>query len=900
MNRLIITFFLVIVALFGCKKDPEPAKSALKDLLTFSFQSSANPSLAANVEGIISGRNIAVSVPFGTKIDALKATFTTSPLSNTTVSGVKQESGITANNFSSPVTYRVTAEDGSTAEYVVTVTVAKSSEKVLLLFSFKKADNPALSMDVEAMVMNNQVMITLPPRTDITALKATFVASAAASVTVGTAAQVSGQTANDFSRPVVYRITAADGSTADYTITVSVAKSGDKTITAFGFQKSDNPDLPADLMATISGTQITATLPVGVRPNALKATFMTSPLATVTIAGKAQASGLTVNDFGTALVYKVTAEDGTSTDYTVTIQSTLSTDRTLSSFGFLKADNPALAADILATISGVQITVSFPGGTNPDVLKNLKPAFKSGNFTTVTVGNVPQVSSTTPNDFSKPVVYRVTSQDNNSTDYTVMATIIKSADKQLLSFSFLKVNNPTLSEDVALEVSPNRASYLVTLPTGINLSALKPTFAVSPRATIIVNNSPQTSGQTPQDFSKGAVAYRITAENGTNSDFTIELSVQINLATVDDAVQAFMTKYSVPGMSVAIAKDERLVYAKGYGLSNKEQGTFVTPNTQFRVASVSKYVTAIAAMKLVEEGKLNLDQKVFGVGGILGTTYGTQPYAANIEKITVRQLLDHTAGGDAWTSAWDLSKNRIDPFYQKEWLGYTQAQVISATLDNRPPTQTPGAKFVYSNVGINIAGRVIEKVTGIKYEKYVQDFILKTANISPAAMRIGGTTLAERFTNEVVYYHPYPGYDQPYDFPVPRFDAHGGWVTTAVDLAKLLVHTDGFTNKKDILSAKSVKEMLTPSKVSLDQLGGNIGYGLGCYVNPAGNLSTHRGGMAGMAAVWWRLNGYSWVLLINTQPNNAVFLGELDALMNAYLGNTAGTMKGDQFDVFYK
>ncbi len=573
--------------------------------------------------------------------------------------------------------------------------------------------------------------------------------------------------------------------------------------------------------------------------------------------------------------------------------------KALLSFSFTKSANPSLPADVEGIISGKQITFILPSGTNAGALK---ASFSNSPLSTVSKGGTQQESGVTSNDFTQPVTYRVTAEDGSTADYTVTVTVATPTGSQLLSLQFLASSNPSLSGDVNIALTPGKTSYLLTLPTGAHQTAFKATFSLSPGATLSVGGAVQTSGSSALDYSR-VLTYRVTAANGTYTDYTMESSIQLNLANVDNAVQAFMTKWSVPGMSVAIALDERLIYAKGYGFAVKETNTPVTPLTQFRVASVSKTFTAAAILKLVDDGKLTLDQKVFGTGGILGTTYGTQPYAANIDKITVRQLLDHTAGGDAWTSAWDLANNRIDPFYQKEWIGYTQAQVISATLNTRPPTQVPGTKFVYSNVDVNIAGRVIEKVTGVKYETYVQETLLKPIGISPTVTRIGGTTKADRFPNEVVYYHPYTGYDQPYDFPVSRFDAHGGWVTTAADLIRLLVHIDGYAGKKDILSTKSITEMLTPTPVSVTQLGGNLGYGLGCYVNPANTISTHRGGMAGLAAVWWRLNSvskYTWVLLMNNQPNDAAFLNELDVLMNNYLNNPAGSMKGDQFDLFYK
>ena len=97
---------------------------------------------------------------------------------------------------------------------------------------------------------------------------------------------------------------------------------------------------------------------------------------------------------------------------------------------------------------------------------------------------------------------------------------------------------------------------------------------------------------------------------------------QAAIPQVDNAVNDFMNTYSVPGVSVAIARDDKLVYVKSYGLADKTGNKAVTDKSLFRLASISKTITSVAIMKLLEAGKLSLNQTVFGEDGILGTTYG--------------------------------------------------------------------------------------------------------------------------------------------------------------------------------------------------------------------------------------------------------------------------------------
>ncbi|WP_373615895.1 serine hydrolase domain-containing protein [Mucilaginibacter sp. OAE612] len=148
---------------------------------------------------------------------------------------------------------------------------------------------------------------------------------------------------------------------------------------------------------------------------------------------------------------------------------------------------------------------------------------------------------------------------------------------------------------------------------------------------------------------------------------------------------------------------------KAYGVSNKSKGTKAVISDRYRLASCSKQFTAVAIMKLLEQGKIKLSDKVFGDGAILGKTYGTKAYGLHITDITVDELLHHTSGG--WGNETD------DPMFSNPTM--TTAQLITWTLDNRPLDHVPGTNYDYSNFGYCILGRVIEKITGQTYAEAV-------------------------------------------------------------------------------------------------------------------------------------------------------------------------------------
>ena len=275
------------------------AANPAKAITAFSFAS-----LAAAGTINEAAKTISVSVPYGTSVTALVATF------STTGAGVKigstlQVSGTTQNNFTSPVLYVVTAADGSTATYTVTVIVAPNSAKAITAFSFA---SPAATGTIDEGAKT--IAVTVPNGTDVTALIASFTTTGA-SVKVGSAGQVSGATPNDFTNPVAYIVTAADSSTATYTVTVTIAPSSAKAITAFSFASP----VAAAIIDEPAKT-IVLTVPSGTDVTALIASFVTTG-ATVKVGSTVQVSGGTPNDFTHPVAYIVTAANSSTTTYTV-------------------------------------------------------------------------------------------------------------------------------------------------------------------------------------------------------------------------------------------------------------------------------------------------------------------------------------------------------------------------------------------------------------------------------------------------------------------------------------------------------------------------------------------------------------------------------------------------------
>jgi hypothetical protein len=226
-----------------------------------------------------------------------------------TVNGIAQESAVTANDYSSPVEYVVTAEDGSTSKYIVTVDVALSSEKDINSFIFRSSENESLGRNITGIISGDSINAVIPYGKSPSQLKACF-QTTGASVKVNNIVQESAVTENNFSSPVAYRITAENGSSRDYTVTVSVAKNDSKELTSFTLAGERGK-------ININAKSISVIFPSDKNLTSMVGTYNTTG-ASVLISEKEQVSGKTANDFTSPVTYTVRAEDGSEQPYIVT------------------------------------------------------------------------------------------------------------------------------------------------------------------------------------------------------------------------------------------------------------------------------------------------------------------------------------------------------------------------------------------------------------------------------------------------------------------------------------------------------------------------------------------------------------------------------------------------------
>jgi len=179
--------------------------------------------------------------------------------------------------------------------------------------------------------------------------------------------------------------------------------------------------------------------------------------------------------------------------------------------------------------------------------------------------------------------------------------------------------------------------------------------------------------------------------------------------------------------AVLVARDGKPILREGFGLANREWDVAVTPDTEFRVGSVTKQFTATAVMQLVEQGKIGLDDPI-------SKYYAAAPQTWN--KVTIRLLLTHRSGIPSFTD--------IPSFLnEQDRLDRTPEELIALTRD-KPLKFEPGTQYEYDNTGYVILGWVIEKVSGQRYADYLRDHIFKPLGMDHTGYDVNEEVLRHR------------------------------------------------------------------------------------------------------------------------------------------------------------
>lgn len=324
---------------------------------------------------------------------------------------------------------------------------------------------------------------------------------------------------------------------------------------------------------------------------------------------------------------------------------------------------------------------------------------------------------------------------------------------------------------------------------------------------------------------------------------------------VDSVASAAVAEHRVAGVSVAVAKNGRTILAKGYGFADLENDVPATAETVFRIGSVTKQFTSAAIMRLVEQGKLSLDDT-------LQKFLPTFPTQGN--RVTVRHLLNHTSGIKSYTS--------LGPRWQRIMRLDLAPDSMVALFANEPFDFKPGEAYRYNNSGYFLLGVVIEKLSGKTYGQYLQDEFFTPLGLKSTVYCDQAPLIKRRAQG----YTPRPGAPfinaEPLSMTQPY--AAGSLCSTVNDL---VTWTLALSSGK-VVSAASYALMTTPGTLN-DGKPMTYGFGLGMGTLRGHRQVSHNGGINGFVSEVHHYTDDSvvTVVLTNTSALTAIELERLIA-----------------------
>lgn len=295
------------------------------------------------------------------------------------------------------------------------------------------------------------------------------------------------------------------------------------------------------------------------------------------------------------------------------------------------------------------------------------------------------------------------------------------------------------------------------------------------------------------------------------------------LSHLDERIPVLMRYYRIPGASIALVKDKELVWSGAYGYADIANERMMTTDTPMRVQSISKSVTAWGIMKLAEQGEIELNSPVTEY--LKSWRFPSSGYSS--ERVTVRQLLSHTAGlplGDVFTI---YSPEETKPSLKEK---LTEEAVL---------IREPGKTFSYSNTGYNLLELLIEEVSGRDFNQYMEQEILTPLGMNHSTFE----------SNKAFIFDVPVGYDLK-GRPVPVYvypeKASGGLFATVKDIAAFTIAgMPDVSSSQQVLSSAGIKELFTPVRrdIGIYSLVFDA-YGLGYYVEtmPNGIQAVSHGG----------------------------------------------------------
>jgi CubicO group peptidase (beta-lactamase class C family) len=418
-----------------------------------------------------------------------------------------------------------------------------------------------------------------------------------------------------------------------------------------------------------------------------------------------------------------------------------------------------------------------------------------------------------------------------------------------------------------------------------------------------------TGGHSMKPLRDLSLAVAVAFAPAALADWQVTGTPEPALAAFDDAMQTVMRNHAIPSGQMAITWHGRLVMAHGYTLDAGPNDIVVQPDSLFRIASVTKPLTSTLINRLIQEGRLSLTDTI---GQYVDLTPAPGHSAdPRLATITVRNLLEHLAGfGVSATIG-------FDPMFYDATIASTlgidlpiDRDDIVEFMNGEPLMSDPGTTYNYSNYGYLLLGRIIEAVTGMRYEQYAAS-VLNPIGIFD--MRQGHSLIDGRAPNEVYYDSGYfgptvmdgSGATVPFEygaFNIENMQSHGAWIASTIELVRWLSNLDDPSAPGALLDADSIARTYSlPQNYPLPYNAGDYYYAEGWAVRDYGGgqrNAWHDGSLPSTTSYVVRTEyGWDYAVILNRrdETGQTEYSLEVDSAMwNAYSQITAWP-DGDQF-----
>jgi CubicO group peptidase (beta-lactamase class C family) len=383
------------------------------------------------------------------------------------------------------------------------------------------------------------------------------------------------------------------------------------------------------------------------------------------------------------------------------------------------------------------------------------------------------------------------------------------------------------------------------------------------------------------------------------------------LVAFDTEMKEIMEELAIPSAQLAVTWKGRLVLARGYSSNPSVSDLIVQPDSVFRIASLTKPITAILIHRLVQDGQLSLDQTI---GEFIDLTpLPGETADPRLKNVTVRNLLQHRAG---FATSADVG---YDPLFLDEYIALrndvplpVKAEHIIRYMNGVPLMTDPGYVYDYSNYGYLILNKVIEAASGMSYQNYV-DTLMNPIGIWD--IKPGRSLESGRYSNEVSYSTGGFTYTTVMDdsgdivpmeyggFNMSNLEGVGGFVASSIELARWMANLDQPDAPEALLDANSLEQMFgLPEHYPLPYVPDTYYYSSGWLVADfldGDRVTYHTGALPGTNTILVRRSdGLNYVVLFNRRNETGEGAGYISVLVSKFNTLLAATEQWPQHDLF--